>query len=139
MHSVLIVEDEEDLRYIVRRYLELSDRFEVFGEAGHGREALDLVASTAPDIVLLDLVMPVMSGRDALPQLVRRLPRTMVVVLSALDPALEGGPALQAGAFAYLEKAAIGPTFTDRLSELHRDFRRALGGETVWSRQPPRR
>lgn len=139
--SVLLVEDEEDLRRVVRRYLELSGEFTIFGEAGHGAEALERVSrddGAAPDIVLLDLVMPTMDGWEALPRLVRRLPTTMVVVLSALDAALEEGRALHAGAFAYVEKTAIGPGFTERLLGLHRDFLRALGGETVWSPQPRR-
>lgn len=131
--SVLLVEDEPDLRRLVRRHLERSRAFRVAGEAGDGTEALRLAAADEPDIVLLDIVMPTMDGREALPRLLRIVPRSMVIVLSALSAVEEEEPALVAGAFAYVEKTHLGAGFCDLLTDLHQRFRRALSGETVWA------
>lgn len=137
--SVLLVEDEADLRRLVRRYLERSEAFTIAAEAENGQEALEVLASSQPDIILLDLVMPVMGGHEALPKLVRTAPRSMIVILSALDAAVEEDAALSAGAFAYVEKTSIGASFSQTLLDLHGRFTRALDGETVWAPEPPRR
>ncbi|MFP5309135.1 MAG: response regulator [Actinomycetes bacterium] len=129
--SVLLVEDEPDLRFLVRENLHRSGRFEVEAEAADGEEAIALLEDLQPDIVLLDIMMPGMNGRQALPRILVASPTSMVVMLSALDAVAEERPALAAGAFAYLEKRVIGPELPGVLDDLYRRFLRALSGETV--------
>ena len=85
---VLVVDDEDDVRALVRYLLQQTDGFEVVGEAANGREAVDLAAAERPDIVLLDLRMPVMDGADAIPQIREQCPDTRIVVFTA-DPAAD--------------------------------------------------
>ncbi|MDQ1396258.1 MAG: hypothetical protein QOG64_1517, partial [Acidimicrobiaceae bacterium] len=65
--SVLVADDLEDTRFLVRRFLERTGRFTVVAEAANGVEAVALVARHTPDLALLDLAMPVMDGLEALP------------------------------------------------------------------------
>lgn len=128
---VLVVDDEPDIRRIVRLLLERDGSFEVVGEAPNGLVGVETAQDLEPEIILLDLMMPKMGGREALPLLGKHVPRAMIVVLSALDEETEGGPAKAAGAFGYLEKTALGETFAADMQDLYGQFCRALEGETV--------
>lgn len=81
-------------------------RFEVVGEAEDGRQAVDAVDRLRPDLVLLDLRMPVMDGYEALPLILACAPRTRVVIVSGLDPAHAAPRALELGASGFIEKDA---------------------------------
>lgn len=97
----LVVDDDPDVRLLVRLNLEVGGRFEVVGEAGDGAEAVQLAYDVQPDVVLLDLQMPVMGGLEAIPAIRRCAPGARVVVLSGT----ESREAAQAcGAHAYLKK-----------------------------------
>ena len=85
---VVVVDDEADVRGLVRFLLQQTDGFEVVGEAANGREAIDLAAAERPDVVLLDLRMPVMDGAEAIPRIREQSPDTRIVVFTA-DPAAE--------------------------------------------------
>jgi CheY-like chemotaxis protein len=82
--SVLVADDLADTRFLVRRFLERSGRFTVVAEAANGVEAVAMVARYTPDLALLDLVMPVMDGLEALPLVRQASPQTRVIVLSDL-------------------------------------------------------
>lgn len=126
---VLLAEDEPDLRLLVRRRLERSGRFEVVGEARDGSEAIDLAVDHEPEIVLLDLMMPGLDGQKALPHLVARCPRTMVVVLSALAADVHEPQTRALGAFAYLEKSVLGDrAWVGALEDLYSRFQAVLDG-----------
>lgn len=79
---VLICDDVAELRLLLRIGLNDCDGVDVVAEAANGAEAVELVSRAAPDVVLLDLTMPVMSGLEALPLLRQRAPETKVVVYS---------------------------------------------------------
>lgn len=128
---VLVIDDEPDIRRIVRLLLERDGSFDVVGEAPNGVEGVEAAKELQPEIVLLDLMMPKLSGREALPLLGKHVPRSMVVVLSALDEKSEGEPARALGAFGYLEKTSLGENFAAQLADLYEQFCRALDGETV--------
>lgn len=129
--EVLLVDDHSDLRKLMRLSLERSGRFRVVGEAGDGTQAIERATALQPDVVLLDLLMPELDGRDALPAILCGSPRSMVVVLSALDAGTEAGPAIATGAFAYLEKTDVVDDLADVIDALYADFQRALTGKTV--------
>ena len=65
--TVVVIDDTPDLRLLLRMVLELTDRYSVVGEAGDGAEGIEMVRQWQPDLVLLDLAMPVMDGLEALP------------------------------------------------------------------------
>ena len=102
--TVLLVDDTADIRMLFRLALDLDPRFEIFGEAVNGQEAVDACAARCPDLVLLDLMMPVMSGFEALPLLLDRCPNINVVVLSADDRQETQATALRLGAKAFVAK-----------------------------------
>lgn len=105
MIRVLVVDDVADLRELVRIRLELESGFAVVGEASNGAEAIELAAQTQPDLILLDLAMPIMDGLQALPELRRTAPNAQIAVLSGFEEATMAQTALEAGADVYLDKA----------------------------------
>jgi DNA-binding NarL/FixJ family response regulator len=136
---VVMVDDDLRIRTLTRMLLDRSDEARVVAEADDGDQVLDLVRTTQPDVVLLDLLMPKVDGRSVLPQLVREAPETMVLVLSALSGIDEADGTFALGAFAYLEKSVVGPGLAKQIRDLHHLFQRALAGETVWSPAGPPR
>lgn len=83
--TVVLVDDAEDLRVLVSRLLDRDGRFQVVGEAGDGAEGIDVVGRTVPDVVLLDLAMPVMDGLEALPRIREASPSTRIVILTGFE------------------------------------------------------
>ena len=105
--SVLIADDTSDLRTLVRDLLEATGRFEVVAEASDGAEAVELAARHRPDVVLLDLAMPVMDGLQALPAILTSSPASRVVALSGFEARRMAAAALAQGAVAYLDKDGL--------------------------------
>lgn len=101
---VIVADDQAAVRDGLVTLLDLDPQITVVAEAADGRQALDAVASADPDVVLMDLHMPVMDGIEATAQIAASHPRTKVVVLTtyADDASIYG--ALQAGALGYLTK-----------------------------------
>lgn len=103
---VLVVDDTDDIRLLLRFALEVDGDIVVVDEAADGRGAIDAARRTQPDVVLLDLAMPVMDGLQALPHLREASPRSAVVVLSGFAAGSMAEAALRAGAVEYLQKGA---------------------------------
>ncbi len=122
---VLLADDHQILRDGVRRGLEAAGAT-VVGEADNGEEAIALADETRPDIVLMDLSMPVLDGVAATERIVDALPDTKVVVLTMHDDPDRTRAALQAGAIAYLTK---GTSFEEVFDTLER----VQAGEEVLS------
>jgi DNA-binding NarL/FixJ family response regulator len=101
---VLLVDDEDDIRQLVKLHLARDDRFEVIGEATNGQEALDLCAQVGADVVLLDLRMPVLDGMATIPLMREQCPDTEICVFSAFGDNARRQEAEQLGAAAFLEK-----------------------------------
>jgi DNA-binding NarL/FixJ family response regulator len=101
---VLIADDHPLIIAGVRRTIEQSEEFEVVGEARSGAELMTLVERRSPDIVLLDLRMPGVSGVEHIEQIRQRWPELKMVVLSACEDRLSIEGALHAGANAYMLK-----------------------------------
>jgi DNA-binding NarL/FixJ family response regulator len=109
------VDDSADLRFLVRSAVESRGGFEVIGEAGDGRSAIDLTHSLAPDVVLLDLEMPSMGGLEALPLLRAASPTAKIVVLSSFRRDDYEHQARAGGATGYLEKGITARRLVDEL------------------------
>ena len=115
----LLVDDAAEMRALVGMSLRLDGRFDVVGEAGNGREAVDLAAAYRPDLVLLDLSMPVMDGLEALPLIRAAVPETVVVVFSAFEEERLGAEAKARGAVAYVTKGVPLDCLANLLAEAH--------------------
>lgn len=79
---VLIVDDNLAVRSMVRKVFELEPIFEVAGEAENGLEAIQKAEALKPDLVILDLTMPIMTGLDAAPKLLERLPNVCIILFT---------------------------------------------------------
>ena len=101
---VLIVDDQALVRAGFRMILEAQDDLEVVGEAADGEQALELAAQQRPDVVLMDIRMPVLDGLEATRRLVRDQPSARVLVLTTFDLDDYVYDALQAGASGFLLK-----------------------------------
>lgn len=101
---LVLADDTEPLRMLLRRIFESDDRFEVVGEAGDGTEALEQVKTLQPDLLLLDLSMPRMDGLEVLDRLRPTDQSTRVIVLSGHAADAAAKASLERGALAYIEK-----------------------------------
>lgn len=102
--TVIIVDDHAIVRQGLRTYLQLQPDIEVIGEAPNGKEALAMVADSLPDIVLMDLVMPVMDGVEATRAVRTLSPNTRVIVLTSFSEDEKVFASIKAGAQGYLMK-----------------------------------
>lgn len=100
----LLADDVFDLRFMVKLALERSGRFTVVAEAENGDEAVAMAQEHQPDLVLLDVSMPVRDGLEALPHIRSVSPDAKVVMLSGFEAKRLASTALSLGAAAYLEK-----------------------------------
>ena len=119
---VLITDDHKVVRRGLRGFLELDPELEVVGEASNGEEAVSMARRLRPDVVLMDLLMPVMDGIEATREIRRELPEVEVLALtSVLEDASVTG-AIKAGAIGYLLK-------TTEADELREAIRAAAAGQ----------
>lgn len=128
---ILLADDHTLFRSSLRNLLETRD-LEVVGEASDGREAIDLAEALNPDMVLMDLSMPVLNGIEATRYLTASMPDLKVVVLTASMEDEDLFEALRAGAHGYLLKSLEADTFFDFLD-------RALAGEPALTPQLSRK
>ena len=104
--QVLLADDHALVRAGIRALLERNSQVEVVGEAGDGLEALELISKLAPDVVLLDLTMPGLSGFEVLKETRERFPDVNTIVLSVHDSEEYAFHAFESGAAGYLPKSA---------------------------------
>src|SRR5215203_4036209 len=118
---VLITDDHGVVRQGLRMFLSLDPDFEVVGEASNGEEALAMAHDLEPDVVLIDLLMPVMDGLESTKTIRTELPEVEVMALTSVLEGASVAGAVRAGAIGYLLKD------TDA-EELHRAIRGAAEG-----------
>ena len=104
MTTVLLVDDHRMVRTGLAALLQTAEGIEVVGQAGNGEEAVQLAAQVRPDVVLMDLSMPVVDGVEATRRVLAELPETKIVVLTSFSDRERVADALQAGAVGYLLK-----------------------------------
>jgi DNA-binding NarL/FixJ family response regulator len=100
-YRVIVADDEAGIRELMRTLLSLEPDFEVVGQAGDGVEAVELVTALHPDLVVIDISMPVMDGLEAISRIREVSPSTRVAVLSG-EPRTSRTP--PAGADTHIEK-----------------------------------
>ncbi|MGI9586476.1 MAG: response regulator [Acidimicrobiia bacterium] len=103
---VLVVDDHKVVRNGLRTFMSVTDDVDLVGEASNGEEAIEQVAAVRPDVVLMDLKMPVMDGPTAIEHLRSQHPEVHIVALTSYDDASLARRALKAGAIGYLFKDA---------------------------------
>lgn len=105
--TVLIVDDEEKIRRFARILLESDAELDVIGEADNGRAAAALAERLCPDVILMDISMPVMNGLEAARKIVRDCPHTRIILTTAMGADSYRRVSLDAGAAAFLDKASL--------------------------------
>jgi DNA-binding NarL/FixJ family response regulator len=115
---VVLVDDTADLRQLLRIVLERTPDFEVVGEAADGREGVEVARDQQPDLVLLDITMPVMDGLEALPLIRAASPGSAVVVHSVIGATTMLRRVLEAGAADYVPKGTPLPVLLSRLRDV---------------------
>jgi DNA-binding NarL/FixJ family response regulator len=117
--NIMVVDDSEDLRELISMVLERHpEGWRVVATAAEGRAAVDQARTSQPDLVLLDIAMPVMDGMQALPLIRDVAPEATVVMLSGYPFSTAGQGALDAGAHGYLEKSDLVHGLIPRLERI---------------------
>lgn len=122
---VMIVDDHEAVRAILRALLSAEPDFDVIAEARNGREAVELATASQPDLVIMDLNMPLLDGVSATRQLLRTSPGTKVVVFSANREPSSLRKSAEAGAVGYICKPAARKVLINALRDV-------LAGKTAF-------
>jgi len=119
---VLIVDDQEPFRLAARMVVDVTDGFDVVGEAATGEDGVTMATDLAPDLVLMDVNLPGIDGLEATRQILAHQDPPVVLLLSTYEEEEYAPRAAECGAAAYVPKAVFGP---DRLEAAWRD---ATGG-----------
>lgn len=119
---ILIVDDHSVVRQGLRMFLSLDSELEVVGESENGQEAILMARELKPDVVLMDLLMPVMDGIEATKAIRAEIPEVEVVALTSVLEDVSVTGAVRAGAIGYLLK-------NSEPDELHRAIRGAAEGQ----------
>jgi DNA-binding NarL/FixJ family response regulator len=117
--SVLLVDDHEVVRQGLRALLGAEEDMEVVGEAENGRQAVRLAGEMRPDVVIMDVAMPMLNGLEATRQIVRSLPETRVLVLSTYGQEDYVRQVTRAGAAGYLIKHTAADELLKAIRQVH--------------------
>lgn len=118
--TVLLVDDHAVVREGYRRLLEWSQGISVVGEAASGPEAVRLTQSLRPDVVVMDMAMPGVSGLDAMRRILAHAPKSRVLIFSMHDEAIFAERALQGGARGYVTKSSAGEVLVEAVRAVAR-------------------
>jgi DNA-binding NarL/FixJ family response regulator len=118
--KVLVVDDHTIVRDGIVALLALAGDIEVVGEATNGYEALDQVKKLKPDVVLMDVSMPVLGGLEATRRIIKDFPGTKVLVLTQYDDKEYFFPVLESGAMGFISKAAASSDLTAGIRSVNR-------------------
>ena len=121
---VLMVDDHPLLREGIAAVIEGQPDLEVVGEATNGREAVEQFRARKPDIVLMDLQMPVMGGIEAISAIRSEFPHARIVVLTTYKGDTQALRAFKAGASGYLLKSMLRKELLDTIRSVHAGHRR---------------
>ena len=118
--SVMVVDDHDVVRQGVKLFLDLQPDITVVAEASSGKQAIEQAQETLPDVVLMDLIMPEMTGVEATRFIRDLCPNTQVIVLTSYHTDEHIFPAVQAGALSYLLKDVDAEELADAVRKAHR-------------------
>ena len=112
---VMIVDDHDMVRRGLAAFLRVKADLELVGEASNGRKAIEMCERTRPDVILMDLVMPKMSGAEATRIILERWPQVHVIALTSFGEKALVQEALEAGAISYLLKNVSADDLTEAI------------------------
>ena len=118
--TVFLVDDQNMLRAAFRSLLSQDERFEVLGDSGDAREAIDRIGELRPNVVLLDITMPGLSGIDAIQPIRKAHPKVRVLMLTHHEGESFVEQAIQCGADGYLSKDSEEGELTIAIEAVHR-------------------
>jgi DNA-binding NarL/FixJ family response regulator len=118
--TVLVVDDHTIVRDGICALLALAGDIEVVGEATNGNEALNKVRELHPDVVLMDIAMPIMGGLEATRRISKEFPKTKVLVLTQYDDKEYFFPVIESGASGFISKAAASSELTAGIRSVYR-------------------
>lgn len=116
---VMIVDDHDMVRRGLMAFLRIKPNLKLIGQAGDGREAIDLCEQLQPDVILMDLVMPQLDGPTAIRQIRERWPQIQIVALTSFEEQDLVHRALEAGAISYLLKNVSANDLTEAIEAAH--------------------
>ncbi|TWT06853.1 response regulator transcription factor [Planococcus sp. CPCC 101016] len=117
MIRILLVDDHEMVRIGVSAYLQSQKDMEVAGEAANGQEAVQMALELRPDLILMDMVMPVMNGAEATKAIIDQWPEAKIMIVTSFLDDDKVYPALQAGAVSYILKTSKASRIADSIRE----------------------
>jgi two-component system, NarL family, response regulator LiaR len=117
-HTVLIADDHRMFAEALEAILTTDDRIEVAGHAGDGAEAVRLALKVRPDVILMDIAMPVMDGLQATKQIRQQWPNACVLMLTGSNARVDVDRAREAGAAGYVTKERIAAELIDAILEI---------------------
>lgn len=117
MIRILLVDDHEMVRIGVSAYLQAQDDMEVAGEAANGEEAVKMALDLRPDVILMDMVMPIMNGAEATEAIIRQWPAAKIMIVTSFLDDDKVYPALKAGAVSYILKTSKASRIADSIRE----------------------
>ena len=118
--TVLLAEDHTVVREGFRKILELEDDFEVVGEAEDGRQAVAMVKKLHPAVVVMDIAMPVLNGLEATRQILKAVPSTRILILTAHNDDAYVKSATESGAVGFLLKQASARVLSEGIREVNK-------------------
>lgn len=118
--QVYLIDDQAMIRAALRALLTQGERFVVIGDTADAREGIEEVTELRPDVVLLDITMPGLSGLDAIGQIRKSSPRTKIIMLTHHEGQTFVEQALKAGAEGYLSKDSTDSELTVAIEAVHR-------------------
>ncbi len=142
--KVLVVDDHTIVRDGIVALLALAGDIEVVGEAANGSEALKMVKGLRPDVVLMDVAMPIMDGLEATRRIHREFPGSRILILTQYDDKEYVFPVIEAGASGFISKAAASSELASGIRSVYRgdsylspsiarlfveDYQRGSGGQ----------
>ena len=116
---VLVTDDHAIVRDGISALLALTGDMEAVGEATNGREALEMVKKLAPDVVLMDIAMPLMDGLEATRRIHKESPQTKVIVLTQYEDREYVSPVIEAGASGFVSKTAASSELTSAIRSVY--------------------
>lgn len=117
MIRILLVDDHEMVRIGVSAYLQAQDDMEVAGEAANGEDAVKMALELRPDVILMDMVMPVMNGAEATKAIIEEWPEAKIMIVTSFLDDDKVYPALKAGAVSYILKTSKASRIADSIRE----------------------
>ncbi len=124
MINILIADDHEMVRIGVSAYLSAQPDMTVVGEAENGKEAVELALQLRPDLILMDNVMPIMTGAEATAEIIKKWPEARIMMVTSFLDDDKVYPALEAGAISYILKTSNAKQIADAI-------RKTMNGESV--------